>query len=132
MLILATDSLITTCVNVVLYGVVGDTLLWSYLTDRKQKCYVNDLSSSGTRIFGVHQGSIQAPLAVDTNIYLRSKSLFEFQDLMNSELIKLNSWLETNKLGLNIAKTEFMINGFRQRLATQGNIDLKVFVDNPI
>ena len=42
----------------------------------------------------------------------------------------LNTWLEVNKLSLNIAKTAFMVIGSRQRLATHGNLDLVVFVDN--
>jgi hypothetical protein len=29
---------------------------------------------------------------------------------MNAEIANLNTWLEANKLSLNIAKTEFMIN----------------------
>ena len=39
---------------------------------------------------------------------------------MNANLIKLNSWLEVNKIGLNIPKTEFMLMGSRQRLAAHG------------
>ena len=42
----------------------------------------------------------------------------------------LNSWLEVNKLSLKIAKTEFMVIGSRQRLATHANLDLDVFVYN--
>ena len=49
---------------------------------------------------------------------------------MNANLIKLNSWLEVNKIGLNIPKTEFMLMGSRQRLAANGNINLDVIVDN--
>ena len=40
---------------------------------------------------------------------------------MNSSLINLNRWLIANKLSLNIAKTEFMVIGSRQRLATFNN-----------
>ena len=129
-------------------------LLWfrSYLTDRKQKCYVNgNLSSTLTINCGVPQGSILGPLlfliyindlpnclnegsprmyADDTNISFKSKNLVELQDCMNTELESLNTWLEVNKLSLNIAKTEFMVTGSRQRLATHGNLDLVVFVDN--
>ena len=46
---------------------------------------------------------------------------------MNSELKNLNDWLITNKLSLNIAKTEFMIIGSRQRIdASQDNIDIRI------
>ena len=37
---------------------------------------------------------------------------------MNIELEKLKEWLNVNKLSLNVAKTEFMVIGSRQRLAT--------------
>ena len=68
--------------------------------------------------------------ADDTNISFESKNLVELQDCMNTELKSLNTWLEVNKLSLNIAKTEFMVIGSWQRLATHGNLDLDVFVDN--
>ena len=46
---------------------------------------------------------------------------------MNSELKNLNDWLITNKLSLNITKTEFKIIGSRQRVnASQDNIDIRI------
>ena len=41
----------------------------------------------------------------------------ELQSVVNSELGNLHKWLNTNKLSLNIAKTEFMIIGSRQRMS---------------
>ena len=52
------------------------------------------------------------------------------ENLMNAELANLKTWLEANKLSLNIAKTEYMIIGSRQRLSTFDNYNLKVYVDN--
>ena len=49
---------------------------------------------------------------------------------MNSTLVNLNRWLIANKLSLNIAKTEFMVIGSRQRLATFDNHELRVTVDS--
>ena len=46
--------------------------------------------------------------ADDTNISFKSKNLVELQDC---ELKSLNTWLEVNKLSLNVAKTEFMVIG---------------------
>ena len=49
---------------------------------------------------------------------------------MNHELTKLNTWLEVSRLSLNIAKTELMVVGSRQRLSTFDNHDLCVVVNN--
>ena len=54
--------------------------------------------------------------ADDTNVSLASSTLFELENVLNQELQNLNIWLRVNKLSLNIAKTEFMIIGSRQRL----------------
>ena len=54
-----------------------------------------------------------------------SDSLDEIQNVINSELKNLNSWLIANRLSLNITKTEFMTIGSRQRMninATQNDI----------
>jgi hypothetical protein len=54
--------------------------------------------------------------ADNTCITYTSDSLDGLQNVISSELENLNSWLITNKLSLNIAKTEFMIIGSRQRI----------------
>jgi hypothetical protein len=124
----------------------------SYLTDRRQNCFVNgQLSGTSSTSRGVPQGSIIGPLlflvyindlpnclnegftrmfADDTNLHFSSDNLSHLEFLMNSSLINLNRWLIANKLSLNIAKTEFMIIGSRQRVATFNNYELSVSVDN--
>jgi hypothetical protein len=54
--------------------------------------------------------------ADDTNISFQSNKFDELEDLMNIELGKLKEWLNANELSLNVAKTEFMVTGTRQRL----------------
>jgi hypothetical protein len=49
--------------------------------------------------------------ADDTNITFHSHDLSELEDAMNAELINLNTWLQSNKLSLNIAITELMVIG---------------------
>ena len=48
---------------------------------------------------------------------------------VNHDLDNLNKWLISNKLTLNSAKTEFMLNGSRQKLSTLSN-PLELLIDN--
>ena len=68
--------------------------------------------------------------ADDTNISFSGRNLSELENRMNHELTKLNTWLEVSKLSLNIAKTELMVVGSRQRQSTFDNHDLCVVVNN--
>ena len=110
----------------------------SYLSNRSQRCCVNDeLSEAAPITCGVPQVSNLGPLlfliyindlpnclnrasprmfADDTNISIAANTVMELEPLINSELKNLHQWLVTNRLSLNIAKTEFMIIGSRQRL----------------
>ena len=112
-------------------------------------CNVNgNLSTASTITYGVPQGSILGPLrflmyindlpsclqnfssrmfAYDTNISLTSKTLTELKLEINPKLSNLNRWPKANKLSLNVAKTELMIIGSRQRLHTQSDkIDIEI------
>ena len=48
-------------------------------------------------------------MAFAISISYAANSMDELQSVVNSELENLHKWLNTNKLSLNIAKTEFMI-----------------------
>ncbi|CAB4020325.1 Hypothetical predicted protein, partial [Paramuricea clavata] len=124
------------------YGIDENSLTWfhSYLTDRTQKCQVNgQLSDSVPVACGVPQGSSLGPLLFltyindlpnclnHTNISYASDSVKELQHVINTELKGLSDWLTTNKLSLNIVKTEFMVVGSRQRIKTLNNeIDIEI------
>ena len=56
--------------------------------------------------------------ADDTNVTFTACSIPELQHDMNIDLQFLQNWLIANKLTLNVLKTEFMLAGSRQRVAT--------------
>jgi hypothetical protein len=133
------------------YGVERNCLTWfkSYLTDRTKKCLVNgQLSNSVPITCGVPQGRNLGPLFFlvhinnlpnclnhttprmfgdDTSLSYASNSVEELENIMDSDLKNLNSWLTTNRLSLNIVKTEFMIIGSRQKLRViDGEMNIKI------
>ena len=113
----------------------------SYLSGRTQRCNVRGkLSTARTLSCGVPQDSILGPLlfiiyindlpnslrdavprmfADNTNLTLSAKTLTELKLPLTPELNNLSCWLKANKLSLNIAKTELVIIGSRQRLSAQ-------------
>ena len=124
------------------YGLSGSTLSWfqSYLNQRKQRCFVNgSLSSCCSLSCGIPQGTMLGPLlfilyindlpnclissssrmyADDTHITFASNNIKTIEENLNEDLSKVNEWLVSNKLTLNSSKTEFLLIGSRQRLAT--------------
>ena len=71
--------------------------------------YINDLPNCLNH-------AIPRMFADDTSISYLANTTDELQNVINSELKKLNSWLITNRLSLNIVKTEFMVIGSQQKL----------------
>ena len=63
----------------------------------------------------------------DTSVSYAANSVNELQNVLNSELKSLHNWLITNRLSLNIAKTEFMTIGSRQKIrAIDDEIAIKI------
>jgi hypothetical protein len=67
--------------------------------------------------------------ADDTNISFQSSNLTDLEEIMNTKLSSLNTWLNANRLSLNITKTEFMVFGSRQRLMYHDVNNLNICVD---
>ena len=130
-----------------IYGIDQRSLTWfhSYLTNRTQKCRINgQLSNSVPVACGVPQGSNLGPLlflvyindlpnclnhtvprmfADDTSI----SSVENLQNVINSELMNLKSWLNSNRLSLNVLKTEFMVIASHQKVRTiDSEINIRV------
>lgn len=120
------------------YGIRGQSLklIKSYLTNRKQKVKLTD--ENGTDVFselssitcGVPQGSVLGPLlfliyvndlqnasnlfhaitfADDTNLFMAAPCMVTLCDSVNTELKNIKTWLDSNRLCLNVSKTCFQL-----------------------
>ena len=117
------------------YGFRGIVLDWveTYLTYRKQFVKYNNHKSTIRLInSGMSQGSILGPsgfiiyvndipnsvpdlslilFADDTSAFTSHKDLSTLNNIMNNGLSKLNTWFKSNKLSLNLKKTNYMLLG---------------------
>ena len=126
------------------YGIRGQALklFESYLTDRTQYVQYDGFESErGPLSCGVPQGSVLGPLffliyvndmvkacpqlelvlfADDTNIFAQGKELADLFERVNAGLEELSRWFRSNKLTLNLKKTEYMFfDGPRQQDLSQ-------------
>lgn len=68
--------------------------------------------------------------ADDTNISVCSQDIPGLEPLLNKELENIEKWLVSNRLSLNVAKTEFMVMGSRQKFTAHDDYPLKVMINN--
>ena len=115
------------------YGIRGVALEWikSYMSNRSQSVSLNDCTSMVKSVnCGIPQGSILGPLlfliyvndlafvsdilftvmfADDTSIFVKNKNISVISDMLNAELAKISTWLQANRLSLNVDKSSFML-----------------------
>jgi hypothetical protein len=132
-------------------GIRGCSLQWfkSYLTNRVQYVEVNGTQSTSLPInIGVPQGSILGPLlflvyindmskcsdklsfvhfADDTTVFLSGVNVADIIPAINRELVKVDSWLCSNKLSLNLDKTVYMVHTNKLK-----NSDDQVIIRNKV
>ena len=135
------------------YGICDKSIQWfnSYLTDRQQKCYVNDVLSTAKHLeCGVPQGSILGPLlfliyindlpnciqystprmyADDTSLTTVGSSLNGIAQQLNLDLENIRIWLIANKLSLNVTKTEQMFVGSDDNLKKINKFNFNINID---
>ena len=115
------------------YGIRGIALKWfeSYLCNRQQFVCINNSNSSVKNVCcGVPQGSILGPLlfilyindfrnsskllsfllfADDSNIFYSHHDPQLLLNTLNTELLIVADWIKSNKLSLNLDKTNYML-----------------------
>ena len=136
------------------YGFRGIINNWfaSYLSGRTQSTQIGSSAVSRKEriVCGVPQGSVLGPLlfliyvndmyrssnkfefylfADDTNLLLAEKDLKNLEIIANEELFNLYEWLNSNKLSLNTAKSNFVLfHSYQRKLRHE--VNLKIFDNN--
>ena len=67
--------------------------------------------------------------ADDTNVTFSAATIPDLESQINSDLKYIDRWLKTNKLSLNVAKTEFMVISSRQKLQSLNDYTMNIHID---
>ena len=134
------------------YGIRGLANDWfqSYLNSREQYVNFNNVLSNRCKITtGVPQGSILGPLlfllyindicgssrllrfilyADDTNIFYSGENLDQLCATVNNELRGVMQWFKTNRLSVNLKKTNFVMFGSPSKIRKLRKCE--IFLDN--
>lgn len=132
------------------YGIAGSSLKWfeCYLSERRQRVVVGYEFSRWVAVrSGVPQGSILGPLlfnifvndlpdvvqtskimlyADDTTLYYASSCMSEMKEVLTRDLQCVSSWIEQNRLKLNVKKTQWMCLARKNRKTEALNLDVKM------
>ena len=139
------------CEKLHIHGIPQRELSWfrSYLSNRKQFCGVNGVASDMQDVeVGVPQGSClgphlfliyinDLPLAVqgstvsmyadDTSLCHQALNMTQLNFAINNDLKRLDTWLQGNKLSLNVTKTHITTLQKRNVLkSTNQNLELDI------
>ena len=131
-------------------GAQGSSLAWfeSYLTNRQICTYFcSEMSEFVDVNYGVPQGSILGPLlftlyiddivqqvehcdlqlyADDTILYYSHEDVNCIDYFLNSDLKRIHDWMCSNKLSLNVDKTECILFGTRSMLTKRKNLNVQI------
>lgn len=132
------------------YGIRGTTLSWfkRYLIKRTQTTNIDSSYSKYSNInCGVSQGSVLGPFSFliyvndvyllvpevtfhlfpdDTCIFYSNKSLEQIQTILNNALNIISSWLISNKLTLNIKKSNLVLFSIGKTPQNKENINITI------
>ena len=67
--------------------------------------------------------------ANNTKVTFSVATIPDLESQINSDLKYIDRWLKANKLGLDVAKTEFMVISLRQKLQSLNDYIMNIHID---